>query len=293
MFGAVGKLGAQGFAAYCAWSLLTFLVLGAAWSASAPPLDIARHVLPFAWARVVREAASDFLPFSQLGGLVVGARTLIARGLPAPLVQASMLVDITTEMAGQAVFTVFGIAGFLLLRAGSTDFLEPIVIGTLILVALMGGFFAAQRWVLGFGIALLERFGFSAGEGISGIRDELARIYANRLRVLAALACNLAGWVMSAMGAWLALRLMGSELPLVNVLVLESLIFVLRSVAFAIPGAIGVQEAAYVVLGPLLGLPPTAALALSLAKRARDLAIGLPALAAWQLGEAQALRRAA
>jgi hypothetical protein len=36
-----------------------------------------------------------------------------------------------------------------------------------------------------------------------------------------------------------------------------------------------------------------AALALSLAKRARDLAVGLPALAIWQFGEVKALRRTA
>jgi len=52
-----------------------------------------------------------------------------------------------------------------------------------------------------------------------------------------------------------------------------------------------VQEAAYALAGPLFGLPPESALALSLAKRARDLAIGVPTLLAWQLGEARQLAR--
>ncbi len=128
--------------------------------------------------------------------------------------------------------------------------------------------------------------------GIADVRAELARIYAQPTRVALALAFNLAAWVASAAGAWIALELMGVKLPLVTVLVMESLIFVLRSVAFALPGAIGVQEVAYVLLGPLLGLPAEEALALSLAKRARDLAIGIPALVAWQASEARALSAA-
>ena len=82
-----------------------------------------------------------------------------------------------------------------------------------------------------------------------------------------------------------------APLPIAKVLVLESLIFVTRSVAFAIPGALGVQEAAYALLGPMLGLPAPIALALSLAKRARDITVGAPVLVAWQVGEARAIGR--
>jgi hypothetical protein len=39
-----------------------------------------------------------------------------------------------------------------------------------------------------------------------------------------------------------------------------------------------VQEGGYLLLGPLAGLPPDAALALSLAKRTRELLLGLPGL---------------
>jgi putative membrane protein len=288
-------MGLQGFVVYCVYSLAVFLPLGAAWACSAPPLTLGGNLLAFSWARVVREAASDFLPFSQIGGLVVGTRTLVARGHSAALINASLLVDLTTEMASQVVLTVFGIAGFLLLRshASGAQLMMPILLGTALLLALMGGFFAAQRWALGFGVTMLAKLGLASGPGMTGIKAELARIYACRRRVLEALAFNFLGWIGSASGAWVALQLMGTDLSLTRVLVIESLIFVLRSVAFAIPSAIGVQEAAYVLLGPLLGLPPAAALALSLAKRARELAIGLPALAIWQFGEVKALRRAA
>jgi len=64
-----------------------------------------------------------------------------------------------------------------------------------------------------------------------------------------------------------------------------------RSVAFAVPNAVGVQEGVYILVGASFGLTPETALALSLLKRARDLIIGLPALAAWQLLEGGRLWR--
>ena len=84
---------------------------------------------------------------------------------------------------------------------------------------------------------------------------------------------------------------MGARLSFSAALSLEVLIFTLRSVAFAVPGAIGFQEAAYMLAGPLLGLPAESALALSLGKRARDLAIGLPSLLIWQATEARGILR--
>lgn len=288
----IGRFGVGGFLAYCAYSLGTVALLGGAWASAAPPLGIRATFLLFGWARLVREAAADVLPFSQVGGLVIGIRLLIARRISAPLVNASVLVDLATEMAAQVVFTLFGIAGFVVLRSGGTDpdtLMTPIIIGTLVMTGLMAAFFLAQSRMLRVAEVLLERMLPAVSGGIADVRAELARIYAQPTRVALALAFNLAAWVASAAGAWIALELMGVKLPLVTVLVMESLIFVLRSVAFALPGAIGVQEVAYVLLGPLLGLPAEEALALSLAKRARDLAIGIPALVAWQASEARAL----
>ena len=66
---------------------------------------------------------------------------------------------------------------------------------------------------------------------------------------------------------------------------IESLLFAIRNAAFMVPSGLGVQEGAYALLGPLFGLPPEAALALSLLKRARDVAVGVPALISWQIVE--------
>jgi hypothetical protein len=48
----------------------------------------------------------------------------------------------------------------------------------------------------------------------------------------------------------------------------------------------GVQEGGYILLGNLLGIPGEIAFALSLVRRMRELALGIPALISWQLLEA-------
>ena len=102
---------------------------------------------------------------------------------------------------------------------------------------------------------------------------------------------HLACWVAGALEVWVALRLAGRPLDFAVVLVIESLLYAIRTVAFAIPNAVGVQEGAYILVGGAFGLTPEMGLALSLLKRARDLLIGLPALGAWQALEGGRLWR--
>jgi uncharacterized membrane protein YbhN (UPF0104 family) len=99
------------------------------------------------------------------------------------------------------------------------------------------------------------------------------------------------GWVAGAGEAWLALWLLDAPLGLREVLILESLAFALRSAAFAVPAAVGVQEGGYVALGAIFGLGPEIGLALSLLKRAREVLLAVPALIAWKLIEIRAWRR--
>ena len=102
------------------------------------------------------------------------------------------------------------------------------------------------------------------------------------MRVGVSFVLHLAGWILSAVGTWIAFRLIGAETDLAAVVAIESLVYAIRSAAFVVPNALGVQEAAYTLLAPLMGVGPELGLAVSLLKRARDIAIGIPTLLAWQ-----------
>jgi putative membrane protein len=284
---AMASIGTIGMISLTLWSVGVLTLLGLAWFAVAPGEPVNRLWL-FIWARTTREAATDVLPFSQLGGLVVGARTLAAARVRDPLIYASMIVDMTTEMAAQLICTLAGVAVLLLVLTNRSvqAGVVPLAIGGLIaMAAMMAAFAFAQRPVLRLAGKLGARMLPGSVAAMASVRETLDAIYRRPRRVIAAFLFNLLAWVASAAGAWIALRFMGSTVPLWAVLTIEALIFTLRSVAFVVPGAIGVQEIVYALIGPLFGLPPSTAVALSLIKRARDLLIGLPAIVIWQTTE--------
>ena len=94
---------------------------------------------------------------------------------------------------------------------------------------------------------------------------------------------HLIGWLCTGIAGWLAYRLLGSDIDVTSVLALEALLTIALALAFFVPAAAGVQEAAYAALGALFGLPPEMSLGVSLLRRAKDLAIGIPILIAWQI----------
>jgi uncharacterized membrane protein YbhN (UPF0104 family) len=77
------------------------------------------------------------------------------------------------------------------------------------------------------------------------------------------------------------MQALGQPLGIVDALILESLSSGVRAAAFMLPWGLGALEGGFVMLGALFGLPADTALAISLTKRVRELALGLPGLFVW------------
>src|SRR5262245_26116864 len=75
------RLGLRGFLLLLVCWIGVMILLGAALLASMPGGEDVQRLPLFIWSRITREAASDLLPFSQFGGLFVGAKTLTDRRL--------------------------------------------------------------------------------------------------------------------------------------------------------------------------------------------------------------------
>jgi putative membrane protein len=285
-------VGWAGFAAICSIHLALIAVSGIAWRALLPETSVWSAI----WARLVRDSASEVLPLSQIGGYVAGARVIALAGISGAAAAASTIVDVTLEFLAQLAYVALALSWLLHLEP-RTRFAAPVAIGLVGAGFLAAGFLVAQRG----GFAVLDRFARALGrgwagrtaEGAAALHAAVAAIYARGFGLWASFSLHLACWIASALEAWLALRLMHAPLGFGVVLVIESLVYAARSVAFAVPNAVGVQEGAYILLGAGFGLTPQTALALSLLKRGRDLVIGLPALGAWQLIESGRLWRRA
>ena len=91
------------------------------------------------------------------------------------------------------------------------------------------------------------------------------------------------------MGVWAGLWIAGLHMSVRTIVGLESLVYVIRTVTYAVPMGLGVIEGGYVGVGLMFGLQPDFVVALSLIKRVRDIVVGVPALLLWQFLEGRRL----
>lgn len=291
---ALSAIGWSGLLLLALLHLVPMTLCGTAWRTVTPP-ERRRTLRVTTQCRILRDAGSELLPISPAGGAVMGARGLMLAGVPGGLAFATTVVDLTLELIAQLVFTAIGIA-VLIEGAWAPQFGRIAVAGLLVGLAATFGFVLAQRVGL---FLLLERLSERLARGNPGLRPPeegvhalIRGLYRRHGSIAIGLCCHVLAWSATAFESWVALHLIGTPLPFSAVFMIESLVLALRSAAFFVPSGWGVQEGGYVLLGGLVGLQAGTALALSLAKRARELTLGVPALLLWQVLETRLLRRA-
>ena len=294
IFTSVARAGFGGLALLCAYALVVFVSLAFAWYFLMPP-EHRRTVPQFYIARLVRDSIAEISPFSPVGGMVAAARLLILKGMPGAYAGASVAGDATTEAMAQVVFLAFGlgwgVSQFRHLSGG--DVMTQAMLAVLLLavpgIALL---IFLQKKGAAFAERMAARFFPQSGEGLS-FHAAIEEMYDSKKRLAASSAFHLLAWIGAGIGTWIAFRLVGGDIPLLNAIALEALLCTLRSIAAPVPAAIGVQEWGYAVLAPLFGLPAEMGVAVSLLKRAREIVLGVPALLYWQGVEGRAAFRGA
>ena len=267
-----------------------FSALG--WRALLPPLPYPT-LFRLRW---IREAVNGLLPVAQIGGDVVRARLLNAQGVPLPVAGASVTVDLTVEITSQIIFTLLGLG--LLIRhpediatvrwlTGATVAAAGVVF-LFLLTQRLGGFHLVERLlVAGSGCSNWKALG-----DVNGLHAAIAALYCQPAALALSFLHHLIAWLLGGAEVMVALALVGVPVGLADALVIESLGLAAKSVGFAVPGALGVQEGGFILVCGLVGIDPAAAIELSLLKRIREVLLGIPGLVAWQVSESRsAVRR--
>src|SRR5881396_593802 len=96
------------------------------------------------WMRWIGESVSTLVPSAAVGGDIVRARLVAIHGVRMPVAAGTVLVDLTLGVFTQAAFTLLGVA-LLVLATGQRSFVGPTVIGTLVGVVAVAGFYFVQR----------------------------------------------------------------------------------------------------------------------------------------------------
>jgi putative membrane protein len=247
--------------------------------------------------RWIGESVSTLVPSAAVGGDVVRARLAAINGAPLRLAAGTVLVDVTLGVFTQAVFTVLGLV-LLVQVTGQKNFIRPTLIGTLIGVVGVAGFYFVQRLGMFRLLAnIVARLANSAEwqsliQGGETLDQTVRALYARRKAVIACCAWTIVSLVAGSGEIWIALDALDLRVTFANALILQSMVLTIRSAAFAVPSGLGVQETGYYFVGQLLGIPDYLAITLALIARVRELALGIPGVICWQIIEARRLWRA-
>jgi putative membrane protein len=249
------------------------------------PGSIRRPYCDSVTARWLGESANSLMPGGQIGGPLLMTRYLSQRGMRMDEAAAAITVSTTLQTFAQILFALMG-AALLAAQASrlSVDLDTAALIASAFLAVQVGGFYLIQRRGL---FSKLMR----AVKRLSGKRDwshwishaqaidaEVEETYRRNAAVTASFFLSLVGWAVGTGEVYLILLFLGMPVSWRDAFLLESLGQAIRGAGFAIPGALGVQEGGYLLLAPLAALAPDTALALSLAKRARELFLGVPGI---------------
>ena len=266
-------------------------VCGCAWHNIIEPPRPPRWA--FVRARWVRNSVAALVPVSGVGAAIVAVRLSMQAGLRMDTAGASLVVDATMEMISQVIFTALGL-GLLIAFAPGGRVLAWAATGLSLALLTLALFIAAQ---LGGGLRLIDaavsrlahRWPRLSPLRDAKLHDRLIQLYRQRRAALVSASLHLGAWLLGAAEIWLVLFALGLPASPATCVIVESLSMVARSAGFLIPGALGVQEAALVMVGNLVGLSPETAMLIAVAKRLRDVVVGVPGLLVWQWVEGRRL----
>jgi putative membrane protein len=230
-------------------------------------------------ARLAGEAVNLATPTMAVGGEPLKAYLLRPR---VRLLDGfvSVIADKTTILAGQILFLAVGLLAARTLTPPSGRLL-PIMTGLLAVEVLaISGFVLVQaNRGLGGGGRILGRLGARVGVGgasyVQGLGDldrALAALYRSRRRRLVASAVvHAVAWASGGLEIYVVMRLLGTEVPLLTAMIIESFAGGVKFASFMVPASLGALEGGYVAFFEAFGLTATGGLAFVLVRRLREM----------------------
>jgi putative membrane protein len=221
----------------------------------------------------------------------VGVRLLRWRGLPAAPAAATVIVEMVLTLIVVYAFTAIGLFLLLELNATGQDYRRllfafglslPVPVLTVLLLRYGSAFARLQRF-------LVPLVGEVKGESAASLDHELRATLRRGWTLLTAGVLQLAALIFGSFEIWFAMRLFGHPVSAAVAVALESMTQAVRHVGFFVPAGLGIQEAGLVIFGQAFGISGEMALAVSMAKRLREVLCGVPAILSWQWLEGRRL----
>jgi putative membrane protein len=243
------------------------------------------------WVTAVRESVDRLLPVASVGGSVIGIRLVRWRGVAAAAISASVIIEIVLTLIVSYLFTAVGL--LLLVELTTTQeyrrlllvFVSSLPVPVAIVLLLRYGSVFERLQKL---VRPLAGESVSS-EGAAALDHELRASLHRGGRLLTAGTLQLMALISGSFEIWFAMHLFGHPVGANTAVVLESMTLAVRHLAFVVPAGLGVQEASLILFGQVFGINGELALAVSMAKRIREVLWGIPSLLSWQWVEGRRL----
>ncbi len=274
------RIGWAGMALVIALYAVGFIIDSFTWqmAMAGVPLD-ARWLWRAFKVRMVGETFNNIVPAAGMGGEPVKAMLLNKHyGIGYREGTASIILGRTINMVAQMPFLAIGLV-VVWLSDLPVQFKTMAVIGLLGFVAVTAIFFYAQRlrvvsltgtWLGRW--ALLRRI----NDILHHVRDmdeRLIHFYTrNRARFAAAVGLAFLNWVAGAAEIYVAMIFLGHPVSFAEAWMIEAAVQLVRSAAFVVPAAVGVQEGTFFLVCGVVTGQPTLGVAVALIRRGRELA---------------------
>jgi putative membrane protein len=255
------------------------------------PLDLRPRLHMAAFQRWIGESVSVLLPFAVVGGELARVRLAMVFGMPGAPAFASIVMDAVVAVVSQVLFFGLGVILFVQITSGSDALVQPILFGGIALsMVVVAMWMAIRAGALGrFAGLISDMFADDRAtwlaDAMQSVDEQIARTADDRAAFTLSVAWRLLGWLLGAAEIWLILGLFGHPISIAEALMLDALTSAVRTAFFFIPGGLGVQEGALILLGTTIGVSSELMLGVSIVKRAREVILSVPGLLAWQLAE--------
>ena len=236
----------------------------------------------------ISQTSGKIFPTGNLTGEFVRIFLSTKKGMRGSEASSTVIGDLTLAAISLLVMTIFSFLSLIYLYEefsilGSSNkylFYSILILSTVSVFVC----YSIRRRFLKF---LMRKtrffFKFNINQTKSLLRFDY-ELYALSFRVktvLLALIIRLLGWVGGAFEIYIFFFIIGIDVSLLDVIIIESFTAVLRSIIFFIPAGLGVQEIAFIIAGNFVGLSTEIAFSAAIGRRIREVLVGIPAIISW------------
>jgi uncharacterized protein (TIRG00374 family) len=276
----VARIGWQGALAVLAVYFVVFSIDATTWLLALPSVRFGARALTRMWrVRLVGEAFNSVMPAAGLGGEPVKAVLLKSRyGVGYHQAAASIVLGRTINMLALTVFLATAFAVMAASPSLSAAFRGAGLVGLVVFLSATALLLAVQWWRLPSRAGgWLQRWHSGqrlarALDHIREVEDLFLQFYArHRARLLGGVALAVVQWFVGSLEVYAATVFLGHPVALHDAVMIEAVTQLVRAGAFFIPGNLGAQEGAFVVMCAAVTGSPTLGLSVAVVRRFREL----------------------